>query len=53
MFDWAPYVEKLNKLTKPVTKGGLKIRERSSCTLPPESFTRIQRRVEVKYGGNK
>lgn len=53
MFDWAPYVEKLNKLAKPVTKGGLKIRERSSCTLLPEGIPRIQRRVELKNGGNK
>ena len=53
MFDWAPYVDKLNQVTKPVTKGGLKIRERSPWTLLPEGIPRIQRRIEVKNGGNK
>lgn len=52
LYDWESYIDKVNQAVLPSSKGGLKIKAYDIHALPPYDFKRIQRRIELKRGGN-
>lgn len=52
LFDWEVYIDRLSRATSPTAKGGLNVRPIDIHSLPPYSIKRMQRRVELKNGGN-
>lgn len=52
LYDWESYINKINLAISPSAKGGLRVRAVDINALPPYSFKRMQRRMELKTGGN-
>ena len=52
LYDWESYIDKVNQAVLPSVKGGLKIKPYDIHALPPYDLKRIQRRIELKRGGN-
>lgn len=52
LYDWSSYIEKISVVASPTAKGGIRVRSADINSSFPHNIKRIQRRIELKNGGN-